>query len=74
MMKFYQDDQLFIDEDLPNDSRDSLDCFGEFSRDNPVCIKYCSDSIQCAIEHNENPAIDIMEHLLAMDFYPTRMN
>ncbi|SLM30017.1 conserved hypothetical protein [Desulfamplus magnetovallimortis] len=74
MIKFYQNDDFFMDDDLPDDSRDCLDCFGEFSRQNTICTKYCSDSIRCAIEHHQNPAIDILEHILEMEFFPARMN
>lgn len=74
MKKIYQSDQFFMDDDLPDDSRDSLDCFGEFSRYDIICTKYCSESILCAIEHELNPPIDILEHFLAMDFYPARIN
>lgn len=69
------DDLFFFDDPLPDDSRDTLDCFGDFDKTSPVCSKYCVDAIQCAIEHHYNPGIDFLEHLLLnMDHYPARMN
>ncbi|MBF0202207.1 MAG: hypothetical protein HQK66_13020 [Desulfamplus sp.] len=73
-MKFYRTDEFSIYDDLPDDSRDCLDCFGEFSRHNPVCLKYCADSIMCAVEHDQNPTLDILEHFLSMELYSARMN
>ncbi|MBF0228973.1 MAG: hypothetical protein HQK63_05185 [Desulfamplus sp.] len=73
-MKFYQNDQFITDGELIEDSRDSLDCFGEFNKHNIICTKYCSDSISCAIEHSLNPNFDILEQILTMDIYQARMN
>jgi hypothetical protein len=73
-MKLYHNDQFITDGELIEDSRDSLDCFGEFNKNNIICTKYCSDSISCAIEHGQNPGFDILEHILTMDIYQARMN
>ncbi len=75
MKDFYQDDPFFFDDPLPDDSRDTLDCFGDFDKNSTICRKFCMDSIQCAIEHHNNPDIDFLEHfLLNMAVYPARMN
>jgi hypothetical protein len=50
------------------DSVDDLECFGEFSRSDKMCTKYCSCSIQCAI------GIDYLDHILNLHFYPARTN
>lgn len=55
------------------DSLDTLDCFGEFSKENPVCTRHCGTSIQCAVERTNNPKTDIFEHLLTMNFFPARI-
>ncbi|MBF0111758.1 MAG: hypothetical protein HQK64_08775 [Desulfamplus sp.] len=73
-MKFYQNDQFILDGELIEDSRDILDCFGEFNKNNIICTKFCSDSISCAIEHGQNPNFDILEQILTMDIYQARMN
>lgn len=73
-MKFYESGQFVPDGELVEDSRDSLDCFGEFNKNHIICTKYCSESISCAIEHSQNPGIDILEHILTMDIYQARMN
>ncbi|GAB6144259.1 hypothetical protein [Desulfocicer niacini] len=55
------------------DSQDNLDCFGEFCKTDEVCTRYCSASIQCALEHTHNPGIDIFEELLILNYFPVRM-
>ena len=67
-------DSNFFNNQMINDSRDYLECFGEFSSKNTLCLKYCSDSIQCAIEHEQNPSIDMLEHFLTMEFDNARIN
>ncbi len=73
-MKFKRLEDMFIDDDLKEDSRDQLDCFGEFNCTDRLCTCYCADCISCAIEHSQNPSIDLYEHILAMDFFPARIN
>ncbi|MGD9732038.1 MAG: hypothetical protein AB7U45_07630 [Desulfamplus sp.] len=73
-MKFYHDDQFVFDGELIEDSRDSLDCFGEFNKNNIICTKYCSDSISCAILHSNSDDFDLLDHILTMNIYPARMN
>ncbi|MFH1156445.1 MAG: hypothetical protein V1793_21770 [Pseudomonadota bacterium] len=73
-MKFEQIDQRIIDPSVQADSRDNLDCFGEYSKGDAVCTKYCAISIRCAIEHDQNPRVDILDHLLTLDFFPAKMH
>lgn len=74
-MKFYEEeiDQIIQNRMMEEDSEDELECFGEFSKKDIICTKYCSASIRCAIEHNSNPKIDIFEHLLNLDLFPAKM-
>lgn len=58
---------------LREDSEDELACFGEFSKTDIICTKYCSASIRCAIEHSQNPKADLFEHLLNLNFFPARI-
>ena len=81
-MKFIDTDYMgMIDSDNDRstrnsrvDSIDDLECFGEFSRNDKVCTNYCSCSIQCAIEQNQNPGIDFFDQILNLNFYPARIN
>jgi len=70
-------DNLKIDQIHPKDKKhglredviDELDCFGEFDKNDRICTKYCGVSIRCAIERTQNPKVDILDHILEMDFY-----
>ncbi len=73
-MKFELFDYKMADDTLQEDSKDNLDCFGEFSKKDKICTTYCSFSIKCAVEHSQNPRIDILEHLLTLDFYPAKVH
>ncbi|MDR1051149.1 MAG: hypothetical protein LBP95_08760 [Deltaproteobacteria bacterium] len=33
--------------------KERLDCYGDYNRDDPVCVKRCSLSIVCALVRNE---------------------
>ncbi len=74
-MKFYEDEieQIIQNRVLKEDSEDELECFGEFSRTDIICTKYCSASIRCAIERNRNPKFDLLEHLLNLNAFPAKM-
>ena len=73
-MKYEQIDQIVPDISLREDAKDNLDCFGEFSKNDKICTNYCSFSIRCAIELAQNPRIDILDHLLTLDFFPAKMH
>jgi len=73
-MKFEPIDQTVQDISLREDSKDNLDCFGEFSKTDKICTNYCSFSIRCAVELSQNPRIDILDHLLTLDFFPAKIN
>ena len=73
-MELKQIKQNIAHEFLQDDSNDELDCFGEFNKYNKVCTKYCSTSIKCVIEKSQNPKIDILEHILNLNFFPARMH
>ncbi|MEA1967713.1 MAG: hypothetical protein U9N77_05800 [Thermodesulfobacteriota bacterium] len=57
-----------LKEDLKEDSLDDLDCFGEFDKNERICVKYCGVSIRCAIEKIHNPKIDILDHIMELEF------
>jgi len=50
------------------DSIDEPDCFGEFSKKDKLCVKYCAMSIRCALETGKNPKTDILDQIMSMEF------
>ncbi|SMC80023.1 hypothetical protein SAMN02746065_110134 [Desulfocicer vacuolatum DSM 3385] len=72
-MKFKRIVDGIVNDMTPDDSLDTLDCFGEFSKTDKVCTCYCSASIQCAVEHAHNTGVDLFEELLTMNHFPARM-
>lgn len=73
-MKFELIDQRIVNESVLPDSRDNLECFGDFSKTNKICMNYCAACIRCAIEHSQNPKIDILDHLLTLDFFSAKIH
>ncbi|MCF8126332.1 MAG: hypothetical protein K9J51_08945, partial [Desulfotignum sp.] len=51
------------------DSMDIPECFGEFSKNNRLCISYCAISIRCCIMQSKHPKIGILEKLLIHNQY-----
>lgn len=46
---------------------DYLGCFGNFSRANQVCKKFCAVNLRCAIERDQNFRIELIEDLVASE-------
>jgi hypothetical protein len=44
-----------------------LGCFGSFSADKDVCLKYCALSLRCAIEKDEHMRMELLEDLISSD-------
>jgi hypothetical protein len=72
-MKSERIENGIVNDTTMDDSQDNLDCFGEFSKTDEVCTRYCAASIQCAVEHTHNPGIDLFEELLTLNYFPARM-
>jgi hypothetical protein len=73
-MKFKRIDQEPGDTSVRADSMDNLECFGEYSKGDAVCTRYCAMAIRCAVEHDQNPRIDLLDHLLTLDFFPAKIH
>lgn len=67
-------EQIIIKTSIKQDSIDIPDCFGEFSKKNKLCVKYCSISIRCCVMRSRNQKIDILEKLLRHNHYAIKMN
>jgi len=48
-------------------ANESLDCFGDFNKNNRLCYKYCILSIRCAIEQEQNLRSALLEELVASE-------
>jgi len=46
---------------------DPLDCFGEYRKNNPLCGKYCALRLSCAIEHDQNMRMELIEDLVSAE-------
>ncbi len=46
---------------------DHLGCFGDFNMGDLICRKFCALSISCAIEHEKNERLEVLEDLVAVD-------
>jgi hypothetical protein len=44
---------------------ESLDCFGDFNKHNPLCAELCALRLRCAIEQDQNLRSAILEELVA---------
>lgn len=45
-------------------SRENLGCFGEYSRIHPLCSKHCVLRLRCAIQHNYNMRMELLDEIL----------
>jgi len=67
-------DSDFDDLHIKRDSMDIPDCFGEYDKENKLCIKYCAISIKCCVMHIRHPKVDILEKLLIYNDYSVKPN
>lgn len=73
-MEIKQVDQILINPPERQDSIDTPECFGEFSKNNKLCANYCSLSIKCCVLRSRNPKIDILEKLLIHNQFAAKPN
>ncbi len=45
-------------------SIDQVDCFGSFTKSNPLCAKHCALRIRCAIEQEQLLRTELIEELV----------
>ena len=48
-------------------TNESLDCFGDFNKNNPLCAKHCILRLRCAIEQDQNLRSALLEELVASE-------
>lgn len=51
------------------DSLDTPECFGEFSKTNRLCLTYCAVSITCCLIRSTHPKTGLLEKLLIHNQY-----
>ena len=44
-----------------------LDCFDNFNFSDPICRKYCSLNLRCAIESNQKDKMELLEDMVTAD-------
>ena len=49
------------------DANAQLGCFGDYSKDHPLCSKHCVLRLRCAIEQEHNLRMELLEDLMASD-------
>lgn len=42
---------------------DELDCFGDYTKTNPLCAKHCVLRLSCAIEQEQNIRTELLSDL-----------
>ncbi|MCG8633787.1 MAG: hypothetical protein MI863_08170 [Desulfobacterales bacterium] len=65
-------DQVLEENNVKQDSLDMPDCFGEFDKENRLCISYCGISIKCCVMQTRHPKVDILEKLLIYNDYSVK--
>ena len=56
---------MTIDLDKEALLNDRLDCMGEFNREDDICRNHCALRLRCAIEHNQNSRLELIEDIMA---------
>ena len=46
---------------------DHLGCFGEFKGEDRICQRFCSLSLRCAIERDQNEQMELLEDLVSTE-------
>ncbi len=44
---------------------DYLGCFGNFNIDDQVCKKLCALRLRCAVDHDKNTRMELLEDLIS---------
>jgi hypothetical protein len=51
-----------------------MDCFESFNASDPICRKYCSLNLRCAIESNRKDDIDLLEEMVYANMSALKLN
>jgi hypothetical protein len=52
---------------------EQLNCFGDFTKTNPLCAKHCALRLRCAIEQDQNMRMELLEDLIASEELPIKI-
>ncbi len=44
-----------------------IECYGNFSKTDPICTRLCAVNLRCAIEGDEQDRMEILEDLVASE-------
>ena len=51
-----------------------LNCYENFDLADPICRKYCSLSVRCAIESDQKEKMEILEDIVSIDTEYMKLN
>ena len=46
-------------------SGEQMDCFGDYNKNNPLCVRHCALRLRCVIEQDHNIRTEILEELVS---------
>lgn len=52
---------------------EQLNCFGDYTKTNPLCAKHCALRLRCAIEQDQNMRMELLEDLIASESLPIKI-
>ena len=60
------------DDSDPTAMDDQFGCLGDFKIDDVICNRICAMRLRCAVEHNHNTRLEILEELVASEGIPIK--
>jgi hypothetical protein len=52
---------------------EQLNCFGDYTKANPICAKHCALRLRCAIEQGQNMRMELLEDLIDSEVLPIKI-
>jgi hypothetical protein len=52
---------------------EQLNCFGDYTKTNPLCAKHCALRLRCAIEQGQHMQMELLEELIDSEALPTKI-
>lgn len=53
---------------------DFFGCLGEFSLSDPICKSLCVFNLRCAIEHEQQDKLELLEDIASSEFMVSKMH
>lgn len=52
---------------------EQFNCFGDYTKTNPLCAKHCALRLRCAIEQDQNMRMELLEDLISSEEMPIKI-